>query len=41
MQEHWSDPDRHEQILLAARAAESEPSLSGLSAHMLAVATKP
>jgi ubiquinone/menaquinone biosynthesis C-methylase UbiE len=41
MQEHWSDPDRREQMLLAARAVESEPSMSGLSAHMLAVGTKP
>jgi|ERR1035437_9752820 hypothetical protein len=41
MQEHWSDPDRREQMLFAARAVESEPSLSGLSAHLLAVGTKP
>jgi ubiquinone/menaquinone biosynthesis C-methylase UbiE len=40
MQEKWSDPDRREQMLFAARAIESEPSLSGLSAHMLAVGTK-
>ncbi|NMM23358.1 MAG: class I SAM-dependent methyltransferase [Phycicoccus sp.] len=41
MQEHWSDPDRREQMLLAARAVESEPTMSGLSAHLLAVGTKP
>ncbi|HEY5180380.1 MAG TPA: hypothetical protein VIJ07_11530 [Dermatophilaceae bacterium] len=41
MQEHWSDPDRREQMLLAARAVESEPTLSGLSAHLLAFGTKP
>jgi ubiquinone/menaquinone biosynthesis C-methylase UbiE len=41
MQERWSDPDRREQMLFAARAVESEPSLSGLSAHLLAVGTKP
>ena len=41
MQEHWSDPDRREQMLLAARAVESEPTLSGLSSHLLAVGTKP
>jgi SAM-dependent methyltransferase len=41
MQEHWSDPDRREQMLFAARAVESEPSLGGLSSHMLAVGTKP
>jgi len=41
MQEHWPDPARREQMLFAARALESEPSLSGLSAHLLAVGTKP
>jgi len=41
MQEHWADPDRREQILFAARAVESERSLSALSSHMLAVGTKP
>ena len=41
MQEHWSDPDRREQMLFAARAVESEPSLSGLSSHLLAIGTKP
>ena len=41
MREHWSDPSRREQMLFAARAVESEPSLSGLSAHLLAVGTKP
>jgi ubiquinone/menaquinone biosynthesis C-methylase UbiE len=40
MQEHWSDPDRREQMLFAARSLETEPSLSGLSAHLLAVGTK-
>jgi ubiquinone/menaquinone biosynthesis C-methylase UbiE len=40
MQEQWADPDRRDQMLFAARAVESEPSLSGLSAHMLAVGTK-
>ena len=41
MDEHWSDPGRREQMLFAARAVEAEPSLSGLSAHLLAVGTKP
>jgi ubiquinone/menaquinone biosynthesis C-methylase UbiE len=41
MQEHWSDSRRREQMLFAARAVESEPSLSGLSAHLLAVGAKP
>ena len=40
MQDQWSDPDQREQMLFAARAIESEPSLSGLSAQMLAVGTK-
>jgi ubiquinone/menaquinone biosynthesis C-methylase UbiE len=41
MQEHWSDPERREQMLFAAKAIESEPSMSGLSAHLLAIGTKP
>jgi ubiquinone/menaquinone biosynthesis C-methylase UbiE len=41
MQEHWSDPDRREQMLFAARALESEPTLSGVSARLLTVGTKP
>ena len=40
MQEHWMDPDRREQMLFAARAVESESSLSGLSANLLAAGTK-
>lgn len=40
MQEHWADPHRREQMLLAARAVESEASLSSLSAQLLAVGTK-
>ena len=41
MQEHWSDPQRREQMLFAARAVESESSMSGLSGHQLAIGTKP
>jgi ubiquinone/menaquinone biosynthesis C-methylase UbiE len=37
----WSDPATSEIILTAARAVESEPSLMGLSAHLLAVAARP
>jgi hypothetical protein len=37
----WDDPDRREAMLYAARAVESEPSLLGLSAHLLAVASVP
>lgn len=40
MQDQWSDPDQREHMLFAARAIESEPSLSGLSAHLLAFGTK-
>ena len=40
VQEHLSDPDRREQMLLA-RAIESEPTLSGLSAHACAADIKP
>jgi 2-polyprenyl-3-methyl-5-hydroxy-6-metoxy-1,4-benzoquinol methylase len=35
----WENPDDRETILFSARAIESEPSLRGLSAHLLAVAT--
>jgi ubiquinone/menaquinone biosynthesis C-methylase UbiE len=34
----WSDRTQREAILFAARAVEAEPSLRGLSAHLLAVA---
>jgi SAM-dependent methyltransferase len=34
----WSDADAQQTILISARATESEPSLRGLSAHMLLVA---
>jgi SAM-dependent methyltransferase len=36
----WDDPRARETILSAARAVESEPSLLGLSAHMLIVARR-
>lgn len=36
----WEDPERREAILYAARAVESEPSLLGLSAHLLALARR-
>jgi ubiquinone/menaquinone biosynthesis C-methylase UbiE len=35
----WDDRDARERILWAARAVEAEPSLSGLSGHLLVVAT--
>jgi SAM-dependent methyltransferase len=34
----WADPQRRERLLAAARAVEREPTLLGLSAHLLAVA---
>ena len=36
----WADPERRPSVLAAARAVEREPSLLGLSAHLLAVARK-
>jgi ubiquinone/menaquinone biosynthesis C-methylase UbiE len=36
----WKDPEQRPHILHAARAVEAEPSLLGLSAHILAVARK-
>ncbi|GAG36667.1 unnamed protein product, partial [marine sediment metagenome] len=40
LEEQWEDPESREAILFSARAIESEPSLRGLSAHLLAVATR-
>jgi ubiquinone/menaquinone biosynthesis C-methylase UbiE len=39
--ERWEDPAGRENVLFAARAIEDEPALSGLSAHLLAVARRP
>jgi hypothetical protein len=39
--QEWADPRRREQILRAARAVETQPSLIGFSAHLIATATKP
>ncbi len=36
----WDDPVRRESVLAAARAVEAEPSLLGLSGHILAVGRK-
>jgi ubiquinone/menaquinone biosynthesis C-methylase UbiE len=41
LSQEWTDPRRHEQILLAARTVETEPSLIGFSDHLIAAATKP
>jgi SAM-dependent methyltransferase len=40
LREEWASPRRREQILYAARAAETEPSLIGFSDHLIAAATK-
>jgi SAM-dependent methyltransferase len=37
----WEDPESRETILMSARVIESEPTLLGLSAHILCVARKP
>jgi SAM-dependent methyltransferase len=37
----WADPERRREILAAARAVESEPSLLGFHAHILAVGRVP
>ena len=36
----WDDPARQEHVMRAARAVEQEPTLLGLSAHLLVIATK-
>jgi hypothetical protein len=37
---HWDDPGRRERLLDIVRRTEAEPSLLGVSAHLLAVARK-
>ena len=39
--DRWDDPESREIILRAARATETEPSLRGLSGHLIAVARVP
>jgi ubiquinone/menaquinone biosynthesis C-methylase UbiE len=39
--DRWADPAARETILYSARAVENEPSLLGLSAHLLLVADRP
>ena len=41
LRDRWDDPAAREAILMSARAIESEPTLLGLSAHLLCVARKP
>jgi ubiquinone/menaquinone biosynthesis C-methylase UbiE len=41
LRQEWVNPQRREQILFAARAVETEPSLIGFSDHLIAAAAKP
>jgi SAM-dependent methyltransferase len=40
LRQEWSDPQRREHILFAARCAETQPSLIGFSSHLVAAATR-
>jgi SAM-dependent methyltransferase len=40
-EQRWGDPRRREDLLRIARALESEPSIRGVSAHLLAIAERP
>jgi hypothetical protein len=40
-EQRWHDSRRREDLLRIARALEAEPSIRGLSAHILAVARRP
>lgn len=39
--DRWNDPERRELLLRVARALESEPTVIGCSAHLLAIGRKP
>jgi SAM-dependent methyltransferase len=41
LRQEWTDQHRREQILFAARSAETQPSLIGFSHHLIAAAAKP
>jgi SAM-dependent methyltransferase len=41
LRQDWADPQRREHVLFAARAVETQPSLTGFSHHLIAAATKP
>jgi SAM-dependent methyltransferase len=41
MREQWNDPRLREQILFAARATETEPTILGFSPHLIAAAPRP
>ena len=40
LEEQWVDPNRRERLLHIARSLESEPSVIGVSAHIMAIARK-
>ena len=40
LEEQWSDPNCRERLLYIARSLESEPSVIGVSAHIMAIACK-
>jgi SAM-dependent methyltransferase len=40
VEQQWADRDRREKLLFAARAVEAEPSVVGVSSHILAAAVK-
>ena len=41
LRQDWADARRREQILVAARAVETQPSILGFSMHVMAAATRP
>jgi ubiquinone/menaquinone biosynthesis C-methylase UbiE len=41
MEERWKDPERRDILLRVARALESEPSVLGISAHLIVVGRRP
>ena len=40
LEEQWADPNCRERLLTIARSLESEPSVIGVSAHVMAIARK-
>jgi hypothetical protein len=40
LHQEWADPQWREQILFAARSVETEPSLIGISGHLIAAAAR-
>ena len=41
LEHQWSDPERRKRILEAVRWLENEPSVIGVTGHMIAIASKP